>query len=126
MTSTVPWNKTAAWSAAATFVVLPPPFTVVPAAGFIIPGFTQLSNPVTVTITTPSACPYSAAYASGPFGLAQITTVPAAPQASNPTDAITITLSRESDAAYTGTLTVTLTSAAGGPPVVVPIPITAL
>jgi len=126
VTSTIPWHKTNQWSASATFVVNAPAVTVNPTTGFNIPGFTQMSNPVDITITAPGPCPYTASYPAGPFGLAQITTVPSATQTSNNLNTVTITLSRQSDARYTGTLNVTLTPVGGGPAIVVPIPIVAL
>jgi len=119
------WWRTSSWSGSAPFVVNPPAFTLTPATGFLIPGYVMYSNQVTITVTGTLPCAYSAQYPTIIPGLAQITVVQPSPQASDPLDTVTLQLVRETNLSYSGTLTVTLIPALGGPNLVVSIPVVA-
>ena len=126
VTTPVPWWRTAAWSASASFVVNPPPTSFAPPGGFTIPADVQLSNVVVVSVAPGGtvACPYTANYPNRLPGMASITVIPPSPQASDPNDDITLQLSRQGAGSTSGTMTVTLVPTAGGPNVTVSIPYT--
>lgn len=130
VTSPVPWYKSSAWSGSTTVVVNPPPKIFAPATGFTIPAFTMLSNQVTISVapTGTVPCPYTATYPNALGGLAQISVTNQwqSPQNSNPSDTVTLQLSREINAKYSGTLSVTLVPTRGGSNIVVNIPVIAL